>query len=75
MHESPWRVTADGEEGVVEIPVSLKRQRRLVKVRKASLFTSVEIYNDKFRPNFIHNGSFLGSLTVRQIKLEIEMGN
>lgn len=75
MHESPWRVTAHAEERVVEIPVSLKRQGRLVKVRKASLFTSVEIYNDEFRPNFIHNGSFLGSLTVGQIKLEIEMGN
>lgn len=74
MHESPWRVTAHREERVVEIPVSLQREARQVGVRKAPEFPSVEINNDVFGPYFIHNGNFLGSLTMRKIKHKIEMG-
>lgn len=66
MHESPWRVTAHSEERVVKIPVSLKRKGRQVRVRKAPPLPSKEINNDDLRPDFLHNGSFLGSLIARQ---------
>lgn len=66
MHESPWRVTAHGEERVVKIPVSLKKKARHVKVRTASPFTSIEINSDVFSPYFMPNGSFPPSLMVRQ---------
>lgn len=60
MHESPWRVTAHGEERVVKIPVSLQRKARQVKVRKAPRFTSIEINNDACKLDLMHKAAFQG---------------